>query len=151
MACKCRLIQGTPYNPQLYVTKIRGVQISMVRYTVMRPIVSPPRIRRFCFCRTGVGYVSWDAGHLYVPLSRPDRPLSPPLSEDQGATWSTPVCLRDDTLRAGPTGVIDGDYPVAVQMADNRISTSYYWRHDDLDMPWDGGRKYIAGTFFRVG
>ena len=71
--------------------------------------------------------------------------------EDQGATWSTPVCLRDDTLRAGPTGVIDGDYTVAVQMADNRISTSYYWRHDDLDMPWDGGRKYIAGTFFRVG
>jgi len=125
--------------------------ISMVRYTVMRPIVSPPRIRRFCFYRTGVGYVSWDAGHLYVPLSRSDRPLCPPLSEDQGATWSTPVCLRDDTLRAGPTGVIDGDYPVAVQMADNRISTSYYWQHDDLDMPWDGGRKYIAGTFFRVG
>jgi len=40
---------------------------------------------------------------------------------------------------------------VAVQMADNRISTSYYWQHDDLDMPWDGGRKYIAGTFFREG
>ena len=57
------------------------------------------------------------------------------LSEDQGATWSMPVCLRDDTLRAGPIGVIDGDYPVAVQMADNRIFTSYYWQHDDLDMP----------------
>lgn len=72
------------------------------------------------------------------------------MSEDQGETWSAPVCLRDDTLTAGPRGVIDGGYPVAVQMDDGRILTAYYWQHDDLDVPWYGGRKYIAGTFFKV-
>jgi hypothetical protein len=72
------------------------------------------------------------------------------VSEDLGVTWSKPVCLRDDTLSAGPTGLIDGGYPVAVQMVDNRIFTAYYWQHDDRDVPWYGGRKYIAGTFFRV-
>ena len=72
------------------------------------------------------------------------------VSEDLGVTWSKPVCLRDDTVRTGPTGLVDGGYPVAIQMADNRIFAAYYWQHDDQDVPWYGGRKYIAGTFFRV-
>jgi hypothetical protein len=36
-------------------------------------------------------------------------------------------------------------------MADGRLLVAYYWQHDDPDVPWHGGRKYIAGTFFRMG
>ncbi len=73
------------------------------------------------------------------------------VSEDDGVSWSPPVCLRDDTIAAGPRGNVDGGYPVAVQMADGRVFVAYYWQHDDPDVPWYGGRKYIAGTFFRMG
>jgi len=31
-----------------------------------------------------------------------------------------------------------------------RIFTAYYWQHDDPDVPWYGGRKFIGGTFFRL-
>lgn len=72
------------------------------------------------------------------------------VSDDEGAHWSAPACLRDDTIRAGPRGYIDGGYPVALQMGDGRIFTAYYWQHDDADVPWYGGRKFIGGTFFRV-
>jgi len=72
------------------------------------------------------------------------------VSEDEGAHWSEPVCLRDDTVPAGPRGGIDGGYPVAIEMADGRIFTPYYWQHEDPDVPWHGGRKFIAGTFFRL-
>jgi len=72
------------------------------------------------------------------------------LSEDEGATWSEPSCLRDDLPSAGPRGVVDGGYPVAVEMDDGRIFVAYYWQHDDPDVPWHGGRKFIDGTFFRM-
>lgn len=45
---------------------------------------------------------------------------------------------------------MDGGYPVALQMDDGRIFTEYFWQHDDPDVPWHGGRKFIAGTFFRL-
>ena len=72
------------------------------------------------------------------------------VSEDEGLHWSQPLCIRDDTIPAGPRGVIDGGYPVAVQMDDCRIFTAYYWQHHDPDVPWHGGCKFIAGTFFRL-
>ena len=73
------------------------------------------------------------------------------VSEDEGRHWSEPVAIRDDTLPAGPRGITDGGYPVAAQMPDGRIFTAYYWQHDDPDVPWHGGRKFIAGTFFELG
>jgi len=77
------------------------------------------------------------------------------ISEDEGVSWSPPQVLRDDTLAAGPRGIVDGGYPVAVPLSDvgipdARILTAYYWQHDDLNVPWYGGRKYIAGTVFRI-
>ena len=72
------------------------------------------------------------------------------VSNDDGQTWSEPVCLRDDTVVAGPRGVIDGGYPLAVEMDDGRIFAVYYWQHDDADVPWHGGRKFIGGTYFRT-
>ena len=70
------------------------------------------------------------------------------VSEDDGEHWSAPVVLRDDGVRAGPKGRIDGAYPVAEQMDDGRVFTAYGWEHDDEDVPWHGGRSFIAGTFF---
>jgi len=72
------------------------------------------------------------------------------VSENDGLTWSEPVCLRDDTVAAGPRGVVDGGYPLALELDDGRIFTAYYWQHDDPDVPWHGGRKFIAGTYFRL-
>ena len=72
------------------------------------------------------------------------------VSEDEGDHWSKPICIRDDIPCAGPRGGIDGGYPVAIQRADGRIFTAYYWQHDDPDVPWHGGRKFIGGTFFRL-
>lgn len=72
------------------------------------------------------------------------------VSEDEGLHWSKPICIMDDTISSGPRGCIDGGYPVAVQMDDGQVFTAYYWQHDDPDVPWYGGRKFIAGTFFRL-
>jgi hypothetical protein len=72
------------------------------------------------------------------------------VSEDEGVHWSKPLCIRDDTIPAGPRGGIDGGYPVAFEMDDGRLFTAYYWQHDDADVPWHGGRKFIAGTSFRL-
>ena len=72
------------------------------------------------------------------------------VSQDSGETWSDPACLRDETITSGPRGEIDGGYPLAVEMDDGRILTAYYWQHDDADVPWHGGRKFIGGTYFRI-
>jgi hypothetical protein len=72
------------------------------------------------------------------------------VSEDEGLHWSPPACIRDDIPACGPREFIDGGYPVAIQMDDGRIFTAYYWQHDDPDVPWYGGRKFIAGTFLRL-
>ena len=72
------------------------------------------------------------------------------VSEDEGLHWSKPLCIRDDTLPSGPLGWTDGGYPVAVQLDDGRIFVAYYWQHDDADVPWHGGRKYIGGTTFSL-
>ena len=69
------------------------------------------------------------------------------VSEDDGESWSAPECLRDDTIPAGPTGNVDGGYPVAVEMEDGRIFAAYYWQQDDTAVPWHGGRKFIGDTF----
>jgi hypothetical protein len=72
------------------------------------------------------------------------------VSEDDGLHWSRPICLRDDALRTGPRGIIGGAYPVAEQLDDGRVFAVYGWEHDDEDVPWYGGRNFIAGTFFDV-
>lgn len=93
-----------------------------------------------------------DGGVVVVYMRRSPDPtgLYAIVSEDDGESWSAPVCLRNDTIEAGPRGGIDGGYPVAVQMDDGRIFTAYYWQRDDADVPWHGGRKFIGGTYFRL-
>ena len=69
-------------------------------------------------------------------------------SEDEGATWSEEYLLRDD---AGHNRLYaDIGYPVATQLRDGRVFTAYYYQLDDPDVPWAGGRKFIAGTFFHL-
>ena len=70
------------------------------------------------------------------------------VSEDEGEHWSSPVCIRDDTIAAGPRGTVDRGYPVAIQMKDGRISVAYYWQHQDTGVLWHGGRKFIGGSLF---
>ena len=72
------------------------------------------------------------------------------ISEDEGKTWSNPEFINTDTINAGSIGVVDGGYPVAVQLDDGRIFSAYYWQKNDQDIPWYGGRKYICGTFFEI-
>ena len=72
------------------------------------------------------------------------------VSEDEGATWSEPLTIRDDTVSAGSLGGVDGGYPVATQMDDGSVFTAYYWQLDDPDVPWHGGRKFIAGTYLTL-
>lgn len=80
------------------------------------------------------------------------------VSEDEGRTWSDEVILRKDTMPSMGVAVdnsairvrkvADGGYPVAVQLRDGKIFTAYYYQLDEKDVPWPGGRKFIAGTFF---
>lgn len=87
---------------------------------------------------------------VYMRRSPDPTGLYAMISEDQGENWSEPVCLRDDTVCAGPRGFVDGGYPVAVQMDDGRIFAVYYWQGDDSEVPWYGGYKFIGGTYFRL-
>lgn len=81
----------------------------------------------------------------YVRNQKPTR-LACIVSEDEGSTWSEEIVLRDDAAH----GDADGGYPVAAQLCDGRIFTAYYFQQDEDDVPWPGGRKHIAGTFFEV-
>jgi hypothetical protein len=69
------------------------------------------------------------------------------VSEDEGKTWSQEILLRDDSP---PVSDQDGGYPVATELQDGRIFTAYYWQVEERDLPWPGGRKHIAGTFFEL-
>ena len=95
-----------------------------------------------------------DDGRLVVIFMRRDLDptgLYATVSEDEGRRWAPPLMLRGDTLSSGVLGCVDGGYPVAIQMEDGRILTAYYWQHEDPDVPWYGGRKFIGGTFFELG
>ena len=47
------------------------------------------------------------------------------VSEDEGATWSPEIVLRDD----GPDP--DVGYPSTAQLVDGSLLTVYYWHDDD--------------------
>jgi len=87
---------------------------------------------------------------VYMRRSPDPTGLYAVVSEDEGETWSAPACIRGDTIQAGPRGGIDGGYPVAVELDYGRIFTAYYWQHDDAEVPWHGGHKFIGGTYFRL-
>jgi hypothetical protein len=73
---------------------------------------------------------------------RPPYGIGVMASEDDGATWSSEFVLRDDGHCA------DLGYPVALQLADGRIFTAYYFNVEDGN-PF-GGTRFIAGTFFEL-
>ncbi|MBI3941834.1 MAG: exo-alpha-sialidase [Chloroflexi bacterium] len=68
------------------------------------------------------------------------------VSEDQGQTWSDEIILRDGAGHARWGS--DIGYPVAAQLKNGTIFTAYYYQLEEEDVPWPGGRKFIAGTFF---
>ncbi len=77
-------------------------------------------------------------GRLCLVYGYRDAPsgLRAVLSEDEGATWSEPVILRDDG------GDHDVGYPRAVQRPDGRVVSVYYY-DDEPD-----GERYIAATIW---
>ncbi len=68
---------------------------------------------------------------------KPPFSICATVSEDGGATWSTPRVLRDDG------GNHDIGYPRTVVRADGKAVTSYYF-NDSSD-----GERYIAATVFK--
>jgi sialidase-1 len=127
-------------------------------------------VRWTCLCHSEDGGLNWSAplrihawsvspfpllladGRIVVVYMRRFGPtgLYAIVSEDAGESWSEPLCLRDDTIAAPPRGVVDGGYPLALEMDDGRIFVAYYWQQDDADVPWHGGRLFIGGTYFKV-
>ena len=83
-------------------------------------------------------------GRIMVFFGRRKPPLGigAMVSNDEGATWSTELIIRDDA--SGP----DLGYPVATQLDDGRIFTAYYFMEDDGNN--FGGTRYIAGSSFRI-
>ncbi len=84
---------------------------------------------------------------VYVVRCQPPMRMCCIVSEDEGKTWSEEIVLRDDSP---PASDRDGGYPVAVELKDGRLFTAYYWQVTEDDLPWPGGRKHIAGTFFEL-
>ena len=84
---------------------------------------------------------------VYIVRCQPPMRMCCIVSEDEGKTWSEEIVLRDDSP---PVSDQDGGYPVAVELKDGRIFTAYYWQVEENDLPWPGGRKHIAGTFFEL-
>jgi hypothetical protein len=84
---------------------------------------------------------------VYIVRCQPPMRICCIVSEDEGKTWSEEILLRDDSP---PVSDQDGGYPVAAELRDGRIFTAYYWQVEERDLPWPGGRKHIAGTFFEL-
>jgi len=72
------------------------------------------------------------------------------VSGDDGDTWSRPILLREGALLAGSRGVVNFGYPVAVERGPGQILVLYDWQNRDEDVPWYGGRSFIAGTQFEL-
>jgi hypothetical protein len=72
------------------------------------------------------------------------------VSNDEGGSWSRPIQLREAALLAGQRGALDLGYPVAVERGPGRILVLYDWQNRDEDVPWYGGRSYIAGSHFEL-
>lgn len=70
------------------------------------------------------------------------------VSCDEGVTWSRPILLREGTLLAGSCGAANFGYPIAVEHGPGHILVLYDWQNRDEDVPWYGGRGFIAGTRF---
>ena len=70
------------------------------------------------------------------------------VSCDEGVTWSRPIPLREGALFAGARGVVNFGDPVAIEQRPGRILVLYDWQNRDEDVPWYGGRGFIAGTRF---
>lgn len=78
-------------------------------------------------------------GRLCLTYGYRDPPygMRAKLSEDDGATWGTEVCLRDGA------GNHDIGYPRTVQRPNGEVVTAYYWNDDAA------GERYIAATVWR--
>ena len=83
-------------------------------------------------------------GRVVVLFARRKVPYGMGLvvSEDDGISWSQEHVLREDASHA------DIGYPVAAEIAPNRIFTAYYYTLDDGN--GFGGTRFIAGTFFTL-
>jgi hypothetical protein len=73
--------------------------------------------------------------------NRLDCTMEARISEDQGATWSEAIILRDD-YQTDAYGDADLGYPRIVQRPDGKLVTMYYWA--TLDHP----TQHIAATIW---
>ena len=64
------------------------------------------------------------------------------VSDDEGATWSREFVVRDDA------NCSDLGYPVATELDDGRVFTTYYFNEDDGNKV--GGTRFIAASTFRI-
>ncbi len=99
--------------------------------------------------RDGVHYRSpWPMlladGRLLVLFGRRRIPygIGCLFSEDNGASWSSQYVVRADGF-SGDIG-----YPVATQLDDGRIFTTYYMALEDGNK--FGGARFIGGSFFNL-
>ena len=73
---------------------------------------------------------------------RPPFGIGVIVSEDDGETWSAEAVLRADASDW------DLGYPVAVELKDGRVFTTYYYMEEDGNS--FGGTRHIASTIFRL-
>jgi len=84
-------------------------------------------------------------GRILVIFTRRKLPagIGGIISSDGGQTWSEEFVIRDAGKRW------DLGYPVGCQLDDGRIFIAYYYNKQDGNK--QGGTRYIAGSFFRIG
>lgn len=70
------------------------------------------------------------------------------VSADDGNSWSNPLALRTSELLAPARGMVNLGYPVALERSPGSIVVLYDWQNRDEDVPWYGGRGFVAGTRF---